>query len=280
MKPIFKIKDSAFLAFGSKSSVTGSEPTHFKWSVYQSGEEVDICFLTDACIKDVDFVKAKKKVAWLLDPYKFRPQHYEYVIDNEHKFNHILSYEKSLFKSDKWQYQPMSGTFVNPKKWCMAEKTKICSMIVSKKSVLEGHKERHKIIEKLDLINDERVDVLGSGYGDYIEKIDGTAPYMFQICIQPVFQDDLFTELLIDCFALGTIPIYKGTPNIGDYFSADGIITFNTHDELKAILKSLSRTEYIKRRRAAMTNHRIATSYQYAENYMWRNNSNVFSLKA
>ena len=38
----------------------------------------------------------------------------------------------------------------------------------------------------------------------------------------------------MDCFATGTIPIYYGTPDIGDHFNKDGIIVlddnFNIYD--------------------------------------------------
>ena len=33
------------------------------------------------------------------------------------------------------------------------------------------------------------------------------------------------TEKITDCFATGTIPIYYGCEEIGDFFDADGIIT-------------------------------------------------------
>ena len=44
------------------------------------------------------------------------------------------------------------------------------------------------------------------------------------IVIENAQYDDYFTEKLTDCFATGTIPVYWGTRNIGDYFNADGII--------------------------------------------------------
>ena len=35
---------------------------------------------------------------------------------------------------------------------------------------------------------------------------------------------NIFCEKITDCFATGTIPIFWGTPNIGDFFNKDGII--------------------------------------------------------
>ena len=41
-------------------------------------------------------------------------------------------------------------------------------------------------------------------------------------------------------FLTGVIPIYYGCPNIGDYFDIDGIITFQTKDELEKIIKDIT----------------------------------------
>ena len=44
----------------------------------------------------------------------------------------------------------------------------------------------------------------------------------------------MFSEKITDCFMTGTIPIYYGIDNIGDYFNTDGIIKltddFNIED--------------------------------------------------
>ena len=61
-----------------------------------------------------------------------------------------------------------------------------------------------------------------------------------------------FTEKLLDCFATGTIPVYLGAPDIGDYFNKDGIIDlteeFDVSDEIyynkmDAIKDNLERTK-------------------------------------
>ena len=36
---------------------------------------------------------------------------------------------------------------------------------------------------------------------------------MFSVCIENDVYDTYFTEKILDCFATGTIPIYKGTKN-------------------------------------------------------------------
>jgi hypothetical protein len=57
-------------------------------------------------------------------------------------------------------------------------------------------------------------------------------------------KDYYFTEKLIDCFRTKTIPIYWGCPSIGTFFDVNGILTFNTVEELKSILLNLTNEYY------------------------------------
>jgi len=55
---------------------------------------------------------------------------------------------------------------------------------------------------------------------------------MFSIVIENDQYDDYFTEKITDCFATGTIPVYYGTKNIGNYFNTDGIIEIPNDENL------------------------------------------------
>jgi hypothetical protein len=52
------------------------------------------------------------------------------------------------------------------------------------------------------------------------------------------------TEKLHDCFLTKTVPIYYGSPNISDYYNMDGILKFETVDELVSILQRIDSTTY------------------------------------
>ena len=69
------------------------------------------------------------------------------------------------------------------------------------------------------------------------------------------------TEKVIDCFATKTIPIYYGAPNIGDFFNKDGIIVFNSIDELNVILNSLPPNFYESKRAAIEENYERSKQY-------------------
>ena len=55
-------------------------------------------------------------------------------------------------------------------------------------------------------------------YMDYINQ------YKFMICFENVSQTNYFTEKLINSYYFGTIPIYWGCPNIGDYVNTESIL--------------------------------------------------------
>tara|TARA_Y100001937_G_C6845710_1_gene209807 strand:- start:209 stop:451 length:243 start_codon:yes stop_codon:yes gene_type:complete len=45
---------------------------------------------------------------------------------------------------------------------------------------------------------------------------------------------------------MGTVPIFWGCPNIGEYFDEKGILSFETNEELEQILSDLSYEKYNK----------------------------------
>jgi hypothetical protein len=47
---------------------------------------------------------------------------------------------------------------------------------------------------------------------------------MFSVTIENDEYETYWSEKILDCFACGTIPVYHGAPDIGDYFNMDGII--------------------------------------------------------
>jgi hypothetical protein len=73
--------------------------------------------------------------------------------------------------------------------------------------------------------------------------------------------DNFFTEVLVDNFMLGTIPIFWGCPNINEYFDDRGFITFNTVSELDEILSNLTINDYISRIEFIKKNIELSKKY-------------------
>jgi hypothetical protein len=84
---------------------------------------------------------------------------------------------------------------------------------------------------------------------------------MYHICIENQQVPNYFTEKLIDSFLTYTMPVYWGCPNITDYFDPDGMILFDTVDELIPKLNSLTFDYYYDRMDIVEKNRKIAESY-------------------
>jgi hypothetical protein len=80
---------------------------------------------------------------------------------------------------------------------------------------------------------------IGSDNSPWPDKSEAINDYMFQIVIENDSYSTYFTEKVTDCFATGTIPIYWGAPDIGDYFNMDGIIVLDEHFEINSLTKEL-----------------------------------------
>jgi hypothetical protein len=63
---------------------------------------------------------------------------------------------------------------------------------------------------------------------DHKDKVILFETYQFAIVIENSKQTNYFTEKLMDCLLMKTIPIYYGCPNISDFFDTTGWIIINT----------------------------------------------------
>jgi len=133
------------------------------------------------------------------------------------------------------------------------------SMIASNKRMTEGHRFRHQISESLS--QKHKIDMWGSGYKSFNSKIDPLSEYYFSISVMNSKIDNFFTEVLLDNFMLGTIPIFWGCPNINEYFDDRGIISFDTISELDEILSNLTIRDYYDRMEYVKKNLELAKNY-------------------
>lgn len=189
-----------------------------------------VTIFTDGYINDgsVDRVRSRYKIAWLHEPYCLHPDTYQAALQNAHKFDLVLTYyQPYLDLGRNFRFCPYAGTWIDKKDWGIKPKTKLCSMLIGSKMSTDGHRIRHDIANMIER-EGYPVDFYGSrgepvGYGQDT-KYKVLADYAFSICTETCYEENLFTEWLLDCFALGTIPIYWGCPNVeemGFYFIVD-----------------------------------------------------------
>lgn len=110
------------------------------------------------------------------------------------------------------------------------QKTKLLSVITSKKAFTKGHVDRLRFVKKLKEYYGDAVDVFGHGFNDFDDKWDVLAPYKYHIVIENSECDYYWTEKLSDCYLAGTYPLYHGCTNIGDYFPHGAYQPVNIRD--------------------------------------------------
>ena len=275
-------------AFGGPRE-NNSVPTEFSYVYDLDDGEFDLTIFADMAILDfldgkID-VKRGKLIADIHEPpYLFTQQRvYDEVYKNYNRFDRILTYDEKLltlpnavFRNGGYEcvlnksvhtceYPNLADTSL----FQIYPKNKKISFITSNKTFTDGHKFR---VASVNYIRSSEldVDIYGVGYNQIPAKIDGLRDYVYSIAIENGVYQNYFTEKILDCFLTGTIPIYKGCTNIGDFFNIDGIMTFNTHSELLNIVANLQNKDYVIDPSVLEDNFNRALKYQYDNDTLYK----------
>jgi hypothetical protein len=185
----------------------------------------------------VDFFK--KDHSNLYNLMNENPEYIEYVKKN---FDLILTWEKNLLEilpnAQKFVY---GECFLDLNDLQLNKQDKI-SFLTSNKTFTDGHIKRLEIFQTFKNIstinNFQYVQVCTPPMIPSKNVLFET--YKFSIIIENSKYNDYFTEKLVDCLVSKTIPIYWGCPNVSEYFNPEGILSFDTIDDLIKILKDLA----------------------------------------
>jgi len=207
--------------FQHSPSTSGYEPLYMKWVKGQQTAPISI--YVDHSIKQPTNPNTKN-YGWLVESKTINPSIYdwcvnnvEYLIDNfKCVFTHdvYLTTISSIFKLTQCSgksFLPYGEVY---------DKTKLVSMIASNKVMCAEHRIRQEMINKYS----NKCDHYGRGFNPITNKVDGLKDYYFSFAMENATYSNMFTEKITDCFMTGTIPIYYGITNIGDFFNKDGII--------------------------------------------------------
>lgn len=248
-------------------------PAHIQY-VRDQAEFDGVTLFVDGFINrpEADSVQSPVKIAWLHEPQCLYPQVYADAVFNAHKFDFILTYQAELLERPGFRFMPYGGVWVPRNQWGLAPKTRLCSMLYGAKRATAGHRIRHAIAPLVARLGVDFYGARGLPV-DYSPQTKETVnrPYAFSIVTETCRQDNLFTEWLLDCFALGTIPVFWGCPNVGDFFDAGGVLSFETADECAEIVAGLSWELYERLRPHAAENLRRVADYAVAEDWLYAN---------
>ena len=256
-------------------------PKHIEWIRGSAINNGDVVFFTDFSLREVLNINVDcLKIAWLIEPYEVWSDSYNFLSENHHLFDLIFTFEESLLRlSDKVKIVPSWCSWIRPEHHKIHEKSKTLSIIASNKGRngrdCSGHRYRHQVIDSIR--NEFEIDIFGGltsggvGYNPIMEKEEALSPYMYSLVIENSRSPYWFSEKIIDCLLTGTVPIYWGASKIGEYFNMNGFLTFDTIDDLKSILKDITKEKYDSMLPYVMENFKIASQWVTIEDFFYEN---------
>ena len=230
-----------------------------------------VTIMTDECLDNniSSQITSKHKVGWLMEPRQVQPQRYDQFSTYMNNFDFIMTHDEQLLKEypNKTKHVVVGGSWINLKNQRVWSKSKNTSMIYSDKQNLEGHRLRHTVAAKVP-----GIDLYGRGTARPLaQKEDALLDYRFSIVIENSRAKDYFTEKLVDCLVIGTVPIYWGCPNISDYFDTRGMYIVNSLQEIESLVGSLTENDYINKIEYIKSNCEVAKTYAVTEDWIFTN---------
>lgn len=262
------IADSLFLDH-TKSAFLGGDnigigPTYFEW---ERADAKYARFVTDSDIKNAE---GPGQVAWLLEPFFLHPENYFEAMKKP--FDAVLTHNRYFASNNRnWFWCPHGGSWINLKEWGVKKKKHNVSILLSEKKSLRGHQLRHEIVEMFR----NQIDIFGLDHR--VKPIEAYGPYKYSIIIENECSIGYFTEKLIDCISVGTIPVYWGDPNIAHYFYEEGFVLLRY--ELSSVDRFLSlynELDYSMMLEANKYNLNIARNYAIVEDNLWKKYPHLF----
>lgn len=245
-------------------STNGMEPKYMEW--VKGSQTAPISIYIDYALTQPKNPNTKN-YGWLCESRTIIGNIYNWCANN---VDYLKSNFVSVFTHDA-QLASISDIFVLTQ--CSAKsflthgeiypKTKLVSMVASNKTMCAEHMYRQKVIKKYS----SQCDHFGRGFNEIQNKEDGLKDYCFSFALENATYSNMFTEKITDCFMTGTIPIYYGIQNIGDYFNPDGIITLTDDFEIQ----NLSFDLYNSKMKEVEENLKLSMDLLLAEDYICKN---------
>lgn len=242
----FSLYDGSFVSRQLSATLGGENihepPSLLRWSEKDSFALV--AFYTDMYVDEIRKYSPYHTVnfAWLLEPPSLSTTHYEKARENSRLYDAVFTFDRNLAESNpsgRFVFSPLGGSWISLDHWGIWHKTRSVSIIGTDKQRAAGHIMRHKAIG----VYSGALDIYGRGYNAIATKTIALRDYRYSVVIESCQLDGYFSEKIIDCLCQGTVPIYWGCSDIGDYFPKDSYIPFQSIEELGGILRNVVSNE-------------------------------------
>lgn len=209
----------------------------------------------------------------LQEPNEYFSYH-DWAIENHKLFSFILTWDdKVLNNCPNALFLPFGHTWFKPEQYKKPLSKKFeLSHLRGNLLKTYGHSLRHELLARK---NEIQIPLnFYASYGDRynieearIGKAEVFGQSMFGVAIENTSHNGYFTEKILDCFLLQTIPIYWGCSSISNFFRPEGIITFDNIDDLITKVNKLDENYYYNNMEYVRENYQRALQYvDYEQN--------------
>lgn len=274
-------------------TVAGITPSNVEWAA-GVGSRASPVFFSHERMLEVDWSVPKRfRFGLLIESVSQAPELYRRVHSVMESYQLVFTHDSRLLKKyPNTRWIPGGGIWIggshggtNPPD--VFAKNRSVFISSSNKLRCRGHKVRYSLAKKLEQ-SKHGVDVFRQRPGGLKMDIDLTRQgqhevfpytklathflkdYRYSIMVENYIDDLYFTERLLNCFATGTVPVYRGARNIGSIFDPAGIISWTAPRQLlNKILPRLSEEDYESRLPAIKKNFNMATRFRTIEDYIF-----------
>lgn len=210
---------------------------------------------------------------------------HDWAIANKDLFNIILTWDdKVLNNCDNALFLPFGHSWFKPNQHEINH-SKIFQISHLCGDLLKsyGHQMRHELMARENEIKiptnfyqniGNRHDIEDARKGKEIVFKNS----MFGVAIENFSHRGWFSEKILDCFLLKTIPIYWGCTNIDKFFNKEGIIEFGNIDDFIYISNILTEEYYNSKKDIIEENYQKALQYIDYEQNVVNKITEIFKL--
>ena len=263
-----------------RNTVPGNDTEFIDWNRSNPTSESLVCFTNEQILSDsVSLVPKSKRIALLYESRDTMSWLYRSCESKIPNFRYFFTHEKSfLQKYNNARWIPGNGIWIGNSYGggvrSIAQKDRMMSFVTSNKETTSLQKLRVDLAKELGQSSQFDIDVyLRPSYAfEYIPISQCLTRYRFSLIIENTISPWYFTEKLLNCFAVGTIPIYLGASEIHNFFNPQGIIKFlNKKDFLYQVIPALSERLYNSHMEAIEDNFNRSQKFQSIEKVVWEN---------
>jgi hypothetical protein len=209
----------------------------------------------------------------LAEPNEYFGLH-DWALQNKDTFSAILTWnDKLLNQCANAVFLPFGSTWFLKEQYEKPHEKKfelahLCGSLLKS----YGHHMRHEILARKDefTISTNFYPTIGDRHNEEDARIGKEIVFgnsQYGVAIENFSHRGYFSEKILDCFLMKTIPVYWGCSNISDFFNSDGIIEFKNVDDLIHQINNLTPEHYKNHKEIIEENYQRALKYvNYPEN--------------